>query len=354
MVESLARSRARLVAGVLTGSWRRTPPPLNLSASELDDVTPLLLGSGASALGWWRVRSSGLRAISPASELQQAYRLLVIEDALHERKIKKVLTLLRSEGIEPLLAKGWAVARLYPEQALRPYGDIDLCVPPHKFEVAREVLKRPEARDCWVDLHDKFTELGDRGLDELYARSQLVKLDDVYVRVLGPEDHFALLAVHWLKHGAWRPLGLCDIGAAIESRPADFDWELCLGLDQRRAKWIKCTIGLARKLLGAEIEDIPVAEEAQRLPRWLIRAVLKEWETPFAVNQAPMKYPVPMLQQLRHPAGLLQGLRDRWPNPIKATIDMNWPLNEVPRLPFQLGYCLSRVKQFLTELPAER
>jgi len=29
-------------------------------------------------------------------------------------------------GVEPILGKGWAIARLYPERGMRPYGDIDL------------------------------------------------------------------------------------------------------------------------------------------------------------------------------------------------------------------------------------
>ncbi len=109
----------------------------------------------------------------------------------------------RGPLLVPRLQQGWVSARLYAERALRPYGDIDLCVRPGQFGIAREALSSPEAKECWVDLHQKFTELEERSLDELYERSQLVELDDVRVRVMGPEDHFALLAIHWLKHGAW-------------------------------------------------------------------------------------------------------------------------------------------------------
>lgn len=348
MVDSFTESQSALVAAALTGSWRNSPPAFQLSASQLEQVTPLLLGSGASALGWWRVRQSSLSSTPSALELQQAYRLLTIEDALHERKIKKVIGLLRSRGIEPLLVKGWAIARLYPERALRPYGDIDLCVRPQEFRAAEDVLKSDEAKDCWVDLHDRFSELSDRSLEDLYARSQEAELDDIRVRILSPEDHLALLAIHWLKHGAWRPLGLCDIGVAIESRAKNFDWEICLGRNPRRARWVMCAIGLAHQLLDANIDKELAERQVDKLPRWLAPAVLKEWETPYAGQQAPMKHPKPMSGYLRNPTGLWKGLRDRWPNPIKATIDMQWPLNELPRWPFQIGYSVSRIKQFLT------
>lgn len=342
-------SHGALVAAALKGSWRATPPAFQLDASQLERVTPLLLGSGASALGWWRVRQSSLSATPPALELQQAYRLLTIEDALHERKIKKAVGLLRSAGIEPLLVKGWAASRLYPERALRPYGDIDLCVRPHEFRAAEDVLESDEAKDCWVDLHDGFSELSDRSLDDVYARSEAAQLDEISVRVPGSEDHLALLAIHWLKHGAWRPLGLCDIGAAIESRPENFDWEVCLGRNPRRAKWVTSAIGLAHELLDARVDRGLAERGFKHMPRWLAPAVLKEWETPYAGQQAPMKHPRPMSSYLRNPQGLWKGLWDRWPNPIKATIDMDWPLNELPRWPFQLGYCVSRVKNFLSK-----
>ncbi len=52
-------------------------------------------------------------------------------------------------------------------------------------------------------------------------RSQLVNLDGVDVRVPGLEDHLGILCLHLLHHGAFRPLWLCDIAAALETRPAE-------------------------------------------------------------------------------------------------------------------------------------
>jgi hypothetical protein len=40
----------RLIAKVLAGSWRQPPLPFEISATELDIVTPMLLESGAGAL----------------------------------------------------------------------------------------------------------------------------------------------------------------------------------------------------------------------------------------------------------------------------------------------------------------
>ena len=343
-----------VLAEVLAGSWRRSnSPQLSISEAQLDEVTPLLYGSGAGALGWWRIRDSELRTTASASVLQQAYRLQVLQSEIHEEKIKKVFFMLRTAAIEPILVKGWAASRLYPEPGLRPYGDIDLLVKPEHYKNAAELLARPEARDCWVDLRQRCSELADRSTTELFARSQLLPLGDGTVRVLAPEDHLALLAVHLLKHGAWRPLWLCDIGAFVESLSPDFDWELCLGPTRRRARWIKCAIGLAAYFLRANTDHLPLSIKECELPRWLVAAVRRAWQHPFALNQPPMSHPVPFRQQLKDAAGLGNAIRQRWPNPILATISVNGAFNGLPRFPYQLGNCFLRTARFVLRVPGE-
>src|SRR5205085_1349840 len=120
--------------------------------------------------------------------------------ACSERDIQSVFQLLRSEGIEPLLFKGWAAARLYPAEGLRPWGDIDLYVRPRDYERAQALVQQhARALTSMVDLyHVDFADLDERGVEELYARSQLFALGDVEVRVPGAEDHLRLLCLHWL------------------------------------------------------------------------------------------------------------------------------------------------------------
>src|SRR5882762_3393352 len=220
----------KLIATVLAGSWRQFPSPVEISIGELDAVAPSLLTSGAAALAWKRVSKSDLRNASAAKELAQAYRLHALQSAIHERDIQNVLALLSRAGIEPILVKGWAIARLYPESGLRPYGDIDLCVNPKQFAAGKAALSNDEI-NSQVDLHEGFAKLDNRSWDELYARSQVLKIDRVEVRVLGPEDHLRALCFHFLREGAWRALWLCDIAVAVESRPENFDWDLFMGLD---------------------------------------------------------------------------------------------------------------------------
>jgi hypothetical protein len=309
----------------------------------------------AGALAWWKIRNTDLKTSAPGLELQEAYRFHAIRTLVREHAIKKVLNVLYSEGVEPILVKGWAVARLYPQPGLRPYGDIDLVVRPEQYSFAADVISSAIAaaeigKEHYIDLHCGFEDLDDHSYDELYCRSTIANLDDVYVRVLSSEDQLRVLCIHLLHHAAFRPLWLCDVAALAERCKSDFDWDKCLGENRRRADWVACTIVLAHELLGAEISDTPVANRVLRLPTWLVPNVLKQWETPYSMSQRPVTHRAPMSTYLRNPRGLLKDLQLRWPNPIEATIYVGGPFNELPRWPFQVGECIGRTAKFIANM----
>jgi hypothetical protein len=334
---------------MLAGSWRRFPPTLDCSAAELEEITPLLLKSGAAALAWRRVCRSELQGVPAADDLHQAYRLNTLHNIIKERIIERAFTLLRSIEVEPILVKGWAAARLYPEQGLRPYGDIDLCVRPEQFAEAETALKTLPNIQYEVDLHCGFAKFGGGSVEAIYARSRLVRLGETEVRVLSAEDHLRFLSIHMLREGAWRPLWLCDIAVAIESRSTDFDWDHCLTENRRLAEWVICALRLAQQLLDADLSHTPAAQQTKQLPRWLVPTILKEWESQFPSMSE--RHRAPLGGYLHHPAGILKGLRHRWPNPIEATIDMRAPFNGLPRLPLQFGNCVTRTAKFAARLP---
>ena len=136
----MATSPGSVLASLLRGIWRHNPPALATSEDELIQVTPLLLRSGGGALGWHRVRHSSLRTSAAARTLQQAYRLHAIRTTVHEQVLQKLFGTLCAAGVEPILIKGWAVARLYPESGLRPFGDFDIVVRPEQHAAAMTVL----------------------------------------------------------------------------------------------------------------------------------------------------------------------------------------------------------------------
>jgi putative nucleotidyltransferase-like protein len=346
--------KGKLVATVLSGAWRSAPiESLNLSPAELNEVSPLLCASGAAALAWRRITNTPLDQASSAEVLHQAYRLQALQAAIHEQHIEKVFGLLRMASVDAVLAKGWAAAAFYPNRDLRPSGDIDICVRPADFQRAKEVLGSPEANDCWVDLHRSFSELGDRTIDDIFARSKVVPLGHENIRILGPEDHLALLCIHLLKHGAWRPLWLCDIAAAVETLPETFDWNIFLGQVGRRAHWISCSLGLAHQLLGARIEHLPLRTEPAEVPDWLAQGVLGHWSRLFPANHLPITAAPLMTHNLSSGRNIVKGVIERWPDPITATFNLHGRFNNFPRLPYQFADFILLVTRYLLQLPAK-
>lgn len=345
--EPADRAAGRRVASLLAGSWRDSPPPAEVSPDELDSLTDLLVSFGAASLCWRRVRNGDACEGRGGRALREAYRYNVLNAACGEAHIQRVVAALREAGVEPILVKGWAVARLYPEKGLRPYGDIDLCVDPAQYDRAKAALASLQGLRFSVDLdHDEVGPLDHRTWEELYSRSRLVHLGDAEVRVLSPEDHLRLLCIHLVKEGARRAIWLCDIALAVESRRTDFDWELCLGSLEPQTSWVACSIALAARLLGADVSDTPVAGLVGRLPAWLEPSVLGQWGQPFRRPELPFAW------QLRRPASVPRALRNRWPNPLEAMAATRSPFTDGPVLPAQLKTYLSysRVRKLVRSL----
>lgn len=336
--------RGALVADALTGAWRTPPPASSLSRDGLAEIHPLLLAGGVGALAWRclvQASDDGLRESEEALALRQAYRLHALQGALRMKQIGDAVSRLRAGGVEPLLAKGFAAARHYPEPGLRPYGDIDLYVPPARREAAWQALVRADGDPLPVDLHAGCPDLEERRMEELYARSTRVKVGGVEVRLMGPEDHLHLLCAHALRHGMSRPLWLCDIGAAVETCPPSFDWEYFFGRNTQRSAWLRCALELSRRLLGASLERVPPPDVPRALPGWVERSVRDQWGRGLGALR-------PMTSVLGAAHGrfswlqILRETRRHWPNPIEATVGVGGALTGAPRWPYQLAHTLSR------------
>ncbi|MFZ2108527.1 MAG: nucleotidyltransferase family protein [Roseiarcus sp.] len=349
---------ARLLASFLNGSWRRECPPLCLTPAEVARAAPLLIGSGAAALGWRRIKDTpALKGCAEAQELCQSGQLLALEDSRLDRALEFVAARLNEVGIAALIAKGWAVAHFYSSRYLRAYGDFDLCAPPGRYELAHETLRRltppgfsaaetgdifvdcgPDLGHCTVDLHKNFGAAHMPAIEALHARSTRAKAGSADIRLLAFEDHLRFVVTHLLVHGAWRPSGLCDVAAMVEAIPPDFDWALCLGDDEVVARWIGATIMLAHRLLGCSLDAVPPALRVDP-PAWLERAVLREWEAPY-----PGRFRSVAASGLaKHPGQLLHWLRVRWPNPVEALIEARLPVNSPRRLAHQAAIFARRM-----------
>lgn len=345
-----------MVAAALASAWRAHPSEAAFAPRDLAHIVPLLIGSGAGALAWHRVsRSAGLKDAPECAPLRDAYRHQALQSAIKEAALGWLAERFAAAGLEPMLFKGWAVARHYSALHLRPFGDFDLAVPAARHADAAALLAQHAipgmesprhglshdlgnfAVDCagtvcMVDLHrslDKFR----LPIDAVYERSRSVAIGETAIRVPGPEDHLRLVVLHFLAHGGWRPLWLTDIAALLETLPDNFDWPLCVGADVRVSRWITCAIALAHRLLGARVEHVPAPYLTDDLPPWLARTVLKEWQAPFAARHVAN----PLAHALANPRIVPAEFRARWPNGIRATVERDGRFDTAPRLPYQLA-----------------
>ena len=81
-------------------------------------------------------------------KMQNDMRVNLINQLRLKQHLFRVVTLLRDQGIEPVLLKGFGLARLYPNPSLRRFGDIDLFVGLEHFHEACAILR---------DLPDAYT-----------------------------------------------------------------------------------------------------------------------------------------------------------------------------------------------------
>ena len=334
------------LAEILSGSWRQRNPML--SSEDLHRHAPLLAASGGAALVWFGIRRHRAKFSESALNLyREAYIGSAAGAAAHEVELERLLQALNAAGIRSILVKGWSVGRFYPESGLRPCGDIDLWVDPDQRAQVDEVVKRVASGRQAVDLdHDQFRRFENRSFADFYDSCDTVHLGSTPIKVLRREDQTRTLCLHFLKHGGWRPIWLCDIAVLLESSNAPFNWEFCLGRDARRARWIGCTIALARELLGTRIPPGAPRCVTSNPPGWFTRTILKEWSNHSAPNAISFAVLIPELKS--RPWKLKSAVRDRWRNPIQATVDCNSAFDALPRWPYQLWDGVSRARRLLS------
>jgi Uncharacterised nucleotidyltransferase len=342
----VAQSLGFSVAHALFGSWRTNVPDVSFRDMEIERVAPLLLATGAGAMAW-RAKSVRLSE-SYEQRMRDRYLWYAVHAIQHEQEIVATFRAMRTAGIEPILVKGWAIARHYAEPGLRPSGDIDLCVHSDELEKASQLARHLGREGLWIDLKHVETEHLD--FEDFFAASNLVDLNGTAIRIPSAEDHLRILCLHFLKHGASRPLWLCDVSAALESASIHFDWCRCLGPQKRVARWILCTMILAHRLLGALISGTPAESASHNLPAWLMPAVLKQWGRPRSPHAQDLMTFGDHFKSFSNVIGLIRAVRLRWPGPIQATISTAGEFNDLPRILVQLEDCFSRARKSMRQV----
>jgi hypothetical protein len=286
------------------------------------------------------IKGQQIFSVAPScmtATMTDEFRFYLVKKRHAENLILHAFRVFRSHGIEPVLIKGWAAARNYPESKPRFWGDVDLAVGDGDYTRALALVTGADAQAKGVDLHYELRALDTLPWETLFSNSELVQLDAEQVRILRAEDHLRVLCVHWLINGGEARERLWDIAYAVQNRPVDFDWSKCLDVvSTTRRKWIIYTIGLAHVYLGLKVDNLPFKAELVSLPSWLIGCVEKEWAS--GVMTAPLQ------TLFRSPRGFFQQLRKRIPpNPIQATVNCEGEFDDSPRLRYQVRDTFNRM-----------
>ena len=217
------------VAEAIRGSWRQTPPVLEWGEATLGSVIKPLIASGCAFLVWHRIRNDkSLISSANGASLHNLWRMNVLKVAEQRRQLALVLTRLAKVKIQAILLKGLSAANLYPDPRWRPVGDIDFYISSEQIDDAKRVIAElyDEQILMPIDLKHEASIWTSLSFSEVLKRCGSLDVCGSSVRVLGPEDNLRFLCLHFLQHGGGRALWLCDVAAAVENRPAGFDWDL--------------------------------------------------------------------------------------------------------------------------------
>jgi hypothetical protein len=271
-------------------------------------------------------------------EKEDEKRWLILKTKVYEEKIKSAFVLFRAHHIEPILIKGWAAAAEYPEKYLRTFSDIDLCVPPEDYEKSQKLVAAGEGQMLNVDLHCGLRHLDTLEWDDLFENCVLELLGDIKIRILRPEDHLRVLCVHWLNDGGANKERLLDIYYLLKNHSDNFDWNRCFGkISKTRREWIIKTIAVVHKYHELDISKLPFAVESELIPGWFTKTLEKEWASETKLISLHI---------------LLGNRREFWkqvkkripPNAIQSTIEMEGAFDEAPRIYYQIGSIVYRLK----------
>lgn len=274
---------------------------------------------------------------NPAHLLDDEKRWTILYARIQALRTTTAVEAFREHGIEPIVIKGSAAARYYPDRRRRMSVDVDLAVPDRDYARAEKLVAAGKCQGIGVDVHRELRHLDPLPWDDLFRNSVLLPLGDSSVRVLRAEDDLRVLCVHWLTDGGADQERLWDIYHAVTNRRHDFDWHRFLdAAGPIRRRWYECTLGIASRYLALDLSDTPIANAPERLPNWLLRTVEYEWS-------AEIK-PKPLEASLFDRRMLIAQIRRRMhPNPIYATIDCEGDIDARTRIFYQIRNWFGRI-----------
>lgn len=226
--------------------------------------------------------STELIQVEARNRLREAYRGSATKNTSLFFEASKILKSLADNQLPIIALKGLSLAKsIYGDIALRPMADMDLLVKEEDLVRAGRILLTLGYKQdfpAWestlkiyhhlppftnkngaiIELHWNIVTPNrpiQVDLDGLWERAGLIKVDNVEVRALSPEDLFFHLCIHACDN---LPTGLdliplCDIAGLIKTSADKIDWQILI---ERATRWggQKCVylmLLLVRELLGA-------------------------------------------------------------------------------------------------------
>ena len=333
------------VSQLLAGCWRAQPPSAPpLSLDEVRRLEPRLQTLGCAAAAWRQLAAAPWRMDPRLAPLQHSFRVHCAESFAAEISLPEIVAALKGAGVEFVLAKGWSAAARYGEPGIRPYGDYDFFLNAAQLEAAQSAVSDLLLPECHeLELHTEYNLPYDRPVSDFIHDSTVELLGDTEVPVPRVEDHIRFLALHLLYHGAWRPLGLCDIAAMVESAESEPDWERVFHGDPLFTSWVRHVIPLAIDCVGLDPHRVPEAVRSHPTPDWLRPAMLEQWGRGDGSSlHGGLGAALPHVW--RKEGGLWAELRSHWRNPIEASVELSEPFDARPRAPIQFRAVLRRLR----------
>jgi hypothetical protein len=223
------------------------------------------------------------------AEWEARRRISVASVLYHQESLKEIAAAFEDRRVPFALLKGEALSKaLYPQDGLRPYGDIDLLIRPETYESAKAILMglgfrlRQAAKEMerlrlfgeiefdkdvpiplTVDLHwdTLMTSWEPQSLltdDDTWASLDHVRLGNRIIPILQGEVLLIYLCVHFAFHHAFDGLLLlCDLFLMLRRDAEKTDWDRLIVMANRCQcrHALYCSLYFAKSLMAAPVPD---------------------------------------------------------------------------------------------------
>ena len=234
----------------------RTSLAVSASEQEWENISSLARLHGLTPFLYYRARSLGIRLPQKIEkEWLGHYLYQIAQEKMARAQIKELKEILDPAGVPFILLKGAsAMLRLYPEQGLRTFCDLDVLIPADKASVFKRIMRMkgykplatltsPEDEDlqqfeCHLDplckedaltIEAHVSILGGKGnysaaLPEIWQEKEEININQIATNHLSKEHFLIHIFLHWIKDFSYS--GLVETKGFIDALHALRTWRI--------------------------------------------------------------------------------------------------------------------------------